>query len=421
MRRLLCFAFVALAACSAQSSDDVSSDEDLTTNVLSSKKELFDHEMLFVRVTGWDGDPDDLRNLRDATKLGNAEIQIYKTDARSDQHCPDANANALAYKSKTFSLRTSGNLTNGTPKSSYKISLEDKDDRLFGIKDLNLKSMWNDVSQMRESIAWSWFQQAGVVASRHTYAKLCVDGKKNGQPFTKYMGLYSMIEEVEKQYFKDHFGKKNDGGNLYKAYQFPDDIGAASLAYRGDTGDKYWKQTDTEKRSYQLKTNNKPTDDRALQSYDDLATLIKAINGVDLPGDAPAKFNTPAYASRLQEVFNVKQFLRWQALNAAMGAWDNYWATEANYYLYNSGRLGDPSGFMSRPYFTFIPWDYDNSSGIDFFSTQWQYTDLLDWPAMTRNYCRITHAPHQVSRLPLFTNLLRHHDFCQYYLDHLEY
>ena len=72
---------------------------------------------------------------------------------------------------------------------------------------------------------------------------------------------------------------------------------------------------------------------------------------------------------------------------------------------------------MSFPYFTFIPWDYENCLGIDYFGTKWQYTDILDWPGNTRHYWR----ERSISHIPLVQNTLRNHDFCQYYLDHLEY
>jgi hypothetical protein len=55
-----------------------------------------------------------------------------------------------------------------------------------------------------------------------------------------------------------------------------------------------------------------------------------------------------------------------------LGSWDNYYAP-SNYYLYNSGRLGAGDDFMGSPYFTFIPWDYDNCLGIDYFGTKWRY------------------------------------------------
>ena len=78
---------------------------------------------------------------------------------------------------------------------------------------------------------------------------------------------------------------------------------------------------------------------------------------------------------------NAHAFLRWASVNVLLGSWDNYYATPSNYYLYNSGRLGAEDDFMHSPYFTFIPWDYDNCLGIDYFGTQWQYTDILDWPS----------------------------------------
>src|SRR5215475_9781748 len=111
---------------------------------------------------------------------------------------------------------------------------------------------------------------------------------------------------------------------------------------------------------------------------------------------------------------NATAFLRWAAVNLLLGSWDNYYATPSNYYLYNSGRLGAEDDFMRSPYFTFIPWDYDNCLGIDYFGTQWQYTDILNWP----DYQGSTDHG---SRIPLVQNLLRNRDYRQYYLDYLEF
>jgi hypothetical protein len=72
---------------------------------------------------------------------------------------------------------------------------------------------------------------------------------------------------------------------------------------------------------------------------------------------------------------------------------------------------------MRRPYFTFIPWDYDNCLGIDYFGTKWQYTDILNWPDYQGNGSRDNVA----SRIPLVHNLLRNRDYRQFYLDYLEF
>ncbi|MGH4034044.1 CotH kinase family protein [Actinomycetota bacterium Odt1-20B] len=366
------------------------------------KTEFFAHDLYQVKVTGWPP------GVLTADKVMVAPPGARLTLARSES------PGELLLSTPSFSLVNSGNMTARAPKRSWKVDFEvgESEDRLHGMERVNLKAMYNDPSQMREAVAWRLLERAGIPAAQHTYAMFFLNDR--------YMGLFSVIEQVDKKFLKDHFGK-NSEGNLYKAYC--GDVGCATLEHRTGTGGAddgrlyFTEGSPVDDRTYRLKTNE---DDPAANTYDDLAALIRAVNGVELSGGEGA-FASDAFRSSVENVLDVRAFLRWAGANVLLGSWDNYFATPSNYYLYNSGRLGDAKGFTSRPYFTFIPWDYDNSSGIDFFATPWQYTDLLDWPAMTRGYCRITHAPHDVSRLPLFTNLLRHHDFCQYYLDHLEY
>ncbi|MEV5977439.1 CotH kinase family protein [Streptomyces sp. NPDC052114] len=366
------------------------------------KAEFFAHDLYQVKVTGWPP------GVFTADEVIQAPPGARFTVAES------ATPDELLLSTPAFSLVNSGNMTAHAPKRSWKADLEigASEDRLHGMERLNLKAMYNDPSQMREAVAWQLLERAGIPASQHTYATFFLNDR--------YMGLFSVIEQVDKKFLKDHFGK-NSEGNLYKAYC--GDVGCATLEHRAaadgsDGGRMYFTAgSRDDDRTYRLKTNE---DDPAANTYDDLAALVRTVNGVELPGDE-SRFTTDAFRASVEDILNARAFLRWAGANVLLGSWDNYFATPSNYYLYNAGRLGDPKGFMARPYFTLVPWDYDNSSGIDFFATPWQYTDLLDWPAMSRNYCRITHAPHETSRLPLFTNLLRHHDFCQYYLDHLEY
>ncbi|MGW0905658.1 CotH kinase family protein [Streptomyces sp. NPDC002853] len=366
------------------------------------KAEFFAQDMYQVKVTGWPPGVLTADEVMEAPQ--GARLALARSDTPDD----------TLLATPAFSMVNSGNMTAHAPKRSWKINFEvgESEDRLYGMERINLKAMYNDPSQMREAVAWQLLERAGIPAAQHTYATFHLNDR--------YMGLYSVIEQVDKKFLKDHFGK-NAEGNLYKAYC--GDVGCATLEHRpgtggADGGRQYFTAGSREDdRTYRLKTNE---DDPSTNTYDDLAALVRTINGVQLAGGED-KFATDAFRDAVEQILNVPAFLRWAGANVLLGSWDNYFATPSNYYLYNAGRLGDPTGFMVRPYFTFIPWDYDNSSGIDFFSTQWQYTDLLDWPAMSRDYCRITHAPHEESRLPLFTNLLRHHDFCQYYLDHLEY
>jgi hypothetical protein len=285
----------------------------------------------------------------------------------------------------------------------------DGGERLVGMSKVNLKAMYNDPSQMREALAWGLFATAGVPASWHTYAKLGLN--------RTYMGLFSVIEQVDKRFLKDHFGD-NDEGNLYKAAC--GQLGCATLERRvgadgGDGGGRYI-AGDPDDQTYRLTTNE---DDPAANTYEDLARLVRTIDGAGLPGGA-GRFDSAAFRESVEAIMNARAFLRWAGVNILIGGWDNYFATPSNYFLYNSGRRGDERGFVASPYFTFIPWDYDNSFGVDFFETQWQYTDIVDWPSNTDNYGRENSGGGR-SRIPLVQHLLRNRDFLRYYLDHLEH
>ena len=265
---------------------------------------------------------------------------------------------------------------------------------------INLKAMYNDPSQMREALAWRLFSLADIPAPRHTYAKLAFG--------TKYRGLFSVIEHVDKKFLRDHFGG-NYRGNLYKTgYR---DIGGAYLEYRAapdgdDSGRQYFIPGSAE-RTYRLQTNkNNPE----ASTYDDLACFIRTINGIGL-GGGEGRFDTDAFRESVDGIMNVNAFFRWAAVNMLLGSWDNYYASGSNYYLYNSGHPGAAKDFASSPYFHFIPWDYDNCLGIDYSGTQWQYADILDWPGK---------ANRQKPKIPLVRKLLRNHDYRQYYLDYLE-
>jgi hypothetical protein len=206
--------------------------------------------------------------------------------------------------------------------------------------------------------------------------------------------------------------------NLYKAAC--GDLGCATLEHRvGDNGDDNGRQYRVAKgqQTYVLKTNE---DDLRANSYDDLAQLVRVVNGIGLSG-GDGRFDTDGYRESVEQNMNVRCFLRWASTNLLIGSWDNYFATPSNFFLYNSGRSGGERDFVESAYFTLLPWDYDNSFGIDYFGTRWQYTDVVDWPSNTRNYYHNNNRPGETSRIPLVQNILRNREFVRYYLDHLEH
>jgi hypothetical protein len=375
-----------------------------TIQTARAKDEFFSAGMHMFHVTGFPRQPGVLTSKAAAPR--GARLDVWRTDPASNRHIGGPGAEGVTFATQGFSLVNSGNRTLHAPKRSWKLTLEHSAGELAGMTCINLKSMYNDPSQMREALAWRLFRHAAVPAARHTYGKLAFDAT--------YYGLFSVIEQVDKRFLKDHFGD-NHRGNLYKAYC--GDVGCATLEHRAgpdgdDSGRQYYRAA-ADDRTYRLKTNE---DDRDASTYDDLAQFIAAINGAGIGGGAE-RFDTDAFRESVDGIMNARAFLRWAAVNVLLGSWDNYYATPSNYYLYNSGHLGAEDDFMASPYFTFIPWDYDNCLGIDYFGTKWQYTDILDWPSGTRQYWR----NRATSRIPLVRNLLRNRDYRQYYLDYLEF
>jgi hypothetical protein len=371
------------------------------------KDEFFDADMYMFHVTG-------LRLPRRVlthplSSSGNTRLEIWRTDPEDRRHPPPPGDEGILFSTSDFLLANCGNRTRRAAKRSWRVDLQTPGGgcRLNGMARIRLMAMYNDPSQMREALAWRLFSQAGVPSPRHTYAKLAFDAN--------YRGLFSVIEQVDKRFLKDHFGK-NHRGNLYKARGYGD-IGGATLEYRtgpdgDDTGRQYF-TLGADLRTYRLRTNkNNPE----VNTYDDLACLIRTINAIGLPG-GPERFNTDAYHESTDRIMNTRAFLRWASVNILLGGWDNYFASPSNYHLYNSGREGAEKDFAASPYFTFIPWDYDNCLGIDYFRINWQYTDVLDWPSNTIPYWK----NRRTSRIPLVQNLLSNHDYRQYYVDYIEY
>src|SRR5436190_5294042 len=242
------------------------------------KDEFFQQPMYMLHVTGWP--PGAVRPDQPVEKPivapAGARLALWPTDPADGRHIAPPGAAGTLYETSTFSLVNSGNRTLWAPKRSWKADLEPDGggQRLVGMSKLNLKAMYNDPSQLREALAWRLFARAGVPASRHTYAKLGLNAT--------YMGLFSVIEQVDRRFLKERFGD-NDRGNLYKAAC--GGLGCATLERRvaadgSDDGRQYVAQ-DKGDQTYRLMTNE---DDPAANGHDDLARLVRTIDGAGLPG-----------------------------------------------------------------------------------------------------------------------------------------
>ena len=152
---------------------------------------FFDQPMYVISITDWPAGNQLLEEPVTAT--GSARISLWRTDPTEPRHIPGPGPEGVLFTTGTFSLMNSGNRTLYAPKSSWKIDVEpgDDDDRSLGLARLNLKSMYNDPSQMREALAWQLFKRPGIPAARHTYARVAST--------VLTAGCISVIEQVDKR------------------------------------------------------------------------------------------------------------------------------------------------------------------------------------------------------------------------------
>ena len=108
------------------------------------------------------------------------------------------------------------------------------------------------------------------------------------------------------------------------------------------------------RRPYDQKTND------YTQDYRELAEFIDILN------------NTPIeqLPCSLERKFNVDTYLKYAALEVLMGHWDAYAINKNNYYLAIDYKTGQ---------FQYLPYDVDNTLGIDWLGNDWATEDALTW------------------------------------------
>lgn len=201
----------------------------------------------------------------------------------------------------SIGVKLKGNSSFGYPgqKKPIKIELNEyvSGKAYDGLKTLNLNNNMLDPTMMREKLALDFLNKKGLPAPRCTYARVFYNGQ--------YVGLYKLVEQIDKTFLKTHFGNK--GGNLYKG-----DPGG-SLMWLGNSQPSYYG-------GYELKTNTIAND------WSDLVNFIDNIN------------NTPDadFYDSLENNLNTNSFIKqWAARNLFVDL-DAYFYAPHNYYLYHN-------------------------------------------------------------------------------------
>lgn len=282
------------------------------------------------------------------------KIYIHVDEADLDQLYEPANWYANDYYQATFifesqgvkdtvenvGLRFRGNTSRQKIKKSFKVSFNEFESgrRYRGLKKLNLNAETNDPSMIRSRACFDFFRKYNVASSRTNHIELYVNDE--------FYGLYQNIEHVDGDFIKKYFGNKK--GNLYKG-SYPCD-----LTYISNNPDDYKGMTYPNTRIYDLKTN------KELDDYTKLAQFIDFLNNAD-DEDFNCKFS---------EYFNVVNYLKIAAIDVLLGNWDGYIFNSNNYYLYEN---------LLTNRFEYIPYDLDNTWGLDWFGPQWASRNIYQY------------------------------------------
>jgi len=247
----------------------------------------------------------------------------------------------------SIGFRLRGNTSRYAQKKSFKVAFNTfiRGREFYGVDKLNLNGEHNDPSIIRSKLCWDHFNTIGLTASRANHVEVYINGQ--------YYGLYISVEHLDDEFLEKNYS--DDSGNLWKCL-YP-----ADLVYLGSDPEIYKNLNNNGRPVYELKTNEEESD------FSELVHLIDLIN------------NTPdiELPDSIESVIDIPDVLKYFAMNILMGSWDDYWSLMNNYYLYHE---------PAKDLFHLIPYDYDNTYGIDWFGIDWSTANPYDFPKVVGGY-----------------------------------
>jgi spore coat protein H len=236
-------------------------------------------------------------------------------------------------------FRLRGNTSRYSKKKSFKVSFNTftPGGKYYGVEKLNLNGEHNDPTVMRSKLMWDILRKWEIPAPRANHVRVYINGD--------YYGLYLNVEHIDEEFALSRFG--NNNGNLYKCL-YP-----ADLDFLGSAPDSY-KLMSGNRPVYELITNTEEND------YSDLAAFIDVLE--NSPDDK--------LICDLEALFNTYDYLKIMAADIFCGDWDGYVYNKNNFYLYNNTATGKME---------YIPYDVDNTFGIDWFNIDWAQRNIYNW------------------------------------------
>lgn len=242
---------------------------------------------------------------------------VHATLQLGDWTFPDV---AVRYKGNGSYLRAT---RAGSDKISFKVDLNKhvKGQKLAGLTTINFQNNITDLGWMNEVLAYRLYRDAGALAPRTTYAQvyLTVEGQREA----RYLGLYSVSENVDENFFEDRFGTRKGAILKPSTQELFTDWGPDWSVYN---------------QSYDPKTDLTETQKQRIIA---LGRLVSGASDAD-------------FAARIADYVDLDDFARYFAVLVWLGNPDSLLQNGQNFYTYlqpETNRLH------------FIAWDQDFSFG----------------------------------------------------------
>ncbi len=208
-------------------------------------------------------------------------------------------------------------------KRSMKLDLNDqiKGRTLGGATKLNLHSCVTDASYMNEVLSHRLFRDAGVPAPRYSFAEVYLTVP--GQYENTYVGLYTIVENLDSSFTRDYFGTKK--GVMFKP------VASRLMEYISDNWDDY-------AALYDPKMAVMPEDSAHLIDF------FKLVSNAD----------DDTFAKQVENYLDLDEFARFMAITTWISTMDSILVQNQNFLVYLHPKTHQ---------LQFLPWDLDHGFG----------------------------------------------------------
>ena len=264
--------------------------------------------------------------------LHQIDLQVHSADwvklrdnyLENDYYPADLTWNGVTVRNVGIRSRGSGSRSARKPGLRVDFDRYAGGQRFLDLKSLVLDNLTQDHSGIHESVTMAFYARLGIPAPREAFARLVVNGE--------YVGLYGMVESVDKDLLARVFGVIDDDtqndGFLFEY----DWIGEWFLTWLGDDLQPY-------KDRFDAKTRESRSDEEKYRPIEQLARIITDTREDRLP-------------AALADILDLPGLMRFIAAQNFVAQGDGFLGTWGvnNFYLYR---------LEGSPRHVVIAWDED--------------------------------------------------------------